>query len=331
MNVTVLHNPLSGYGRSNKVAQRLRRTLEIAGHRVSIVQVGAPAPAPTPAGANGHAANGQTSGQPSAPTNGHPAPASAAPPDVLVIVGGDGTLHHALGEAVASGVPVYHAPLGTENLFARQFGMDTRDATLLRALSRQSVRSVDLARLTLGAAGHPPVLRTFALMCSMGFDASVIHRRESARLKASGHGAYLLPILGAILAPRFPRLRIEVDGETVLDGARGQAIVANSRQYALRIDPAVRGDMGDGLLDLVMFPCGSALDLAGWSLTARLRRHTASPNLIYRTGRSITVTSLDGPAPVQVDGEAIRVHHARAEVDSMSVEVVPGALRVLEP
>ncbi|QKK09344.1 MAG: hypothetical protein HND58_15050 [Planctomycetota bacterium] len=54
----------------------------------------------------------------------------------MVAVGGDGTVYHALPQLLRSKTPVYHAPAGNENLFAREFGMTANPATLLGALKR---------------------------------------------------------------------------------------------------------------------------------------------------------------------------------------------------
>src|SRR5262245_9372375 len=54
----------------------------------------------------------------------------------LVLAGGDGTVHRAASDAITSAVPIYHVPCGNENLFAREFGMDRRVATLTGALER---------------------------------------------------------------------------------------------------------------------------------------------------------------------------------------------------
>src|SRR5262245_65799244 len=61
---------------------------------------------------------------------------------LLVVSGGDGAVRLAAGSAHRTGVPLYQIPRGTENLFAREFGMDRRPTTLLRALERFDVRHV---------------------------------------------------------------------------------------------------------------------------------------------------------------------------------------------
>ncbi len=67
-----------------------------------------------------------------------------------------------------------------------------------------------------------------------------------------------------------PRLTIEADGKVVASDVRGLAILANSRQYAIRLDPARRARMDDGLVDLVILPCSGRMSLLGWLIRAAL-------------------------------------------------------------
>jgi diacylglycerol kinase family enzyme len=124
----------------------------------------------------------------------------------------------------------------------------------------------------------------------------------------------------------------------VLEGARGTLVVANSRQYALRIDPARRADMSDGLLDLVFLPGRGAASMALWGLRCRLRRPIERRGAVYLTGREVRITS-EEPAPYQIDGDSPGWRGAglggAADGDgeplSLRVCVWPGAMRVLTP
>ncbi len=141
--------------------------------------------------------------------------------DLLIICGGDGTLHHTLPAVVGSGVPVYHLAMGTENLFARQFGMDRLPDTLASAIDRWQVQAVDVGRLMIGSASQP-----FVLMCSLGPDASVIRRLDEARRGPISHLSYLKPIAAELADLWLPRLTIDVDGQRLVENQQGMVVVA---------------------------------------------------------------------------------------------------------
>jgi len=254
------------------------------------------------------------------------------------VVGGDGTVHSAADSIIDSGVPVYHVPLGTENLFAREFSMSRDMQRLLGAIEHGTVRTIDVARSDGSASG--PSGR-FLIMCSVGADAGVVPRVSAMRNGSISHLSYAVPILAQVLRPRQPELSITVDGTGVVDREPGMAVVANSRQYAARIDPADRADPADGLLDVVFFRAETSLGLLNWVLSSRLRIHHQRDDLVYVRGRRIEIDAPGGPVPVQVDGEAPPAGRGGASRNGsaprrfatapVAPEDEPGAMRVLQP
>lgn len=288
MRIVIVHNPKSGRGRSAALGATIAEVLRRDGHEVDA--------SPIP------------------PRSEAPVPRWLAGAGALVVLGGDGTVHSLLPAASTSGVPLYHVPLGTENLFAREFGM-TRDISRLRAaIARAESRAVDVGECDG---------RLFAIMASAGPDASVIHRLDAARNGAISHLSYAPHIWAEFMDPRLPPMTIECDGEVVARDQPGMVVVANLRQYALRIDPACDAKPDDGLLDVVLFPARSAWGVLWWEAKSRVRLHQRDPRLIYRRAREVRVTSAV-KLPVQIDGEA-------APMTTITARVRAGALRVLMP
>src|SRR5581483_8755099 len=98
--------------------------------------------------------------------------ASTEDPDCrcLVAAGGDGTVGALVNER--PGVPITVLPAGTENLFARHFGLG-RDPARLAAIIAEG----RMARIDLGLTGA----RRFTLMAGIGFDADVVTRHHQVR------------------------------------------------------------------------------------------------------------------------------------------------------
>jgi diacylglycerol kinase (ATP) len=304
VHVVVLFNPTSGRGRGKRVAESIRLMLE--GGRAEVALF---ATAKEPPEVFRKRLAGALVGT-----------------DLLIVAGGDGTLHHTLPAVVGSGVPVYHLAMGTENLFAREFGMDRQPATLEGALAAWRIADVDVGML--GVDGRAPDRAIpFALMCSLGPDASVIRRLHRVRKGPISHLSYLKPIASELLNASLPRLTIEVDGRRIVENRIGLVVVANSRQYAWRIDPAHRASMSDGLLDAVFLPCESGVV----ALASLLRSKSGKPDeaMVYEQGKSIRVRAEhpDHPA-LQIDGE----HSAMEEGPlDLQMEIRPNCLKVLMP
>src|SRR6266567_4421436 len=90
-------------------------------------------------------------------------PASGEQADVVLLFGGDGTIHRHLGQLVRLGLPVLVVPAGSGNDFARALGLKrVRDS--LAAWRRfcggaNNLRSIDLGVITeVSASGTPPLL-----------------------------------------------------------------------------------------------------------------------------------------------------------------------------
>ncbi len=317
MNITLIINPKSGRGRAARVGQGVQAALERAGHVVFAEVVVRDLEID---------------------------PRS----ELVVLVGGDGTVHHVAPHAILCGAPIYQIPMGTENLFARQFGMTRDPEQLLSAIERQSIRRMDVAHIGVQdgsdsaeqrhAAGAAPRDRSahehstaFFLMLSVGPDASVVHRLAAARTGAIGHWSYIRPIVRECFSPMLRRVTVDIDGKRAIDGRRGLLVVANSREYGVRLDPASRASETDGLLDVVFFPAESSAELVVWAMRSRLRRHVRSSRLIYETGREVDIRSEEGPMPYQLDGEAGGFVGASGGGGAgVRIGVKPGALGVLD-
>lgn len=240
--------------------------------------------------------------------------------EAVAAIGGDGTVHALLPALRESRAAIYHAPLGTENLFAREFSFKPSAPHILAAVGSGVVRAIDLATLDLGNREIP-----FAIMCSVGPDAGVIRRLHAFRRGPITHASYLGPIAAEVLRPTIPRLTVEIDGRRAIDNQTGIAVIANMRQYAMRIDPAAEADPTDGLLDVVFMPCTTGLEALARTIDSRRRAHRG--DVLRARAKAIRVISEAPVAAAQADGELIPT---QGPLD-LSIRVAPGALRVLQP
>ena len=294
----ILYNPLAGGGKAHDAARRIETLLRGAGYETGL--------APTRAEA-GHETD-----------SGLPARLAAA--RTLIVVGGDGAVRSAADAAIGSRTPLYHVPLGTVNLFAREFAMTGRPRCLLGALRDHRVRWVDA-----GLAGG----RRFLLMASVGFDAQVVHDLASRRGASISRLSYLGPLVRQMRRWRPPKLAVTVDGAPLdLPGA-GMVVVANCRRYMWGLNPAARADMTDGKLDVVYLPIRGRADLLRWMGRCLRGRHRAHPRLVHCLGSSVRI-DCDEPQPVQLDGDP-SPDLAGGGSGTLNVEIQAAVLPVLLP
>jgi diacylglycerol kinase family enzyme len=258
---------------------------------------------------------------------------TAAEPDVLVAVGGDGTAGLALRALLdakrTEQTALAFLPVGTGNNAARSFGLrPLREgagalARALAAIARGRRRSIDV-----GLFDGRPFLGSVAI----GMDADVlalrnrIHRRLEGR--AGGYGLYLGGAVASLVrGDHGGRARLSLDGVCETRSLYNLAVV-NAPVYAgpLRFDG--ENDCADGLLDvhavaseweyLTEYP-------SAWLRYLRVRQGgSAPPSRFLRRAREIRV-EFERPVAAQADGEEI---HASA---SFRIGVLPRALRVCLP
>jgi diacylglycerol kinase family enzyme len=233
----------------------------------------------------------------------------------VVVVGGDGAVRLVAPAAAARSVPLWHAPTGTENLFARAFGMRADAGAIVGALEAGRMRALDLGQ----ANGEP-----FVLMASIGFDADVVHELAAVRRGAISHLSYAAPILRVARRWTPPRVRWRVDGEQEELG-EGMVVIGNLPNYGVGLNPAASAVPDDGELDAVFLPARSALELAAWVPLLRLGLHQRHPKLRERRGRVIEVDCEPG-SRVQLDGDAV---HGSDGLVALRATVDPGRLPVL--
>jgi diacylglycerol kinase (ATP) len=293
--IVILYNPISGAGRAALAADKVAALLREHGHSAVTL---ATRLTPTSQWLD-PALQGKAASSGDVPSSTPQGGEEGARADLLVVAGGDGAMRLAAPAACRINTAVYHLPFGTENLFAREFGMNRAPGTLLAALERQQFRTVDVGL----ANGH-----CFLLMVSVGFDAEVVHQLASTRSGAITHSTYLRPILATMRTWSPPTLEVDVDGARIVHGEPGMLVIANSRQYGWRIDPAWKADMSDGLLDVVFLPARTLAQVVMWALRCRMRRQFRHRSVRFARGRNVLVRS-DRPQHFQLDGDPPGVVH----------------------
>ena len=86
-----------------------------------------------------------------------------------------------------------------------------------------------------------------------------------------------------------PNINVTIDGQELETNEPSMIIVANSCQYAARLDPARDADMSDGQLDVVVLPIKSKLQLITWLVKCRRGSHLKDRRLIQCKGRHIKI------------------------------------------
>jgi diacylglycerol kinase family enzyme len=244
--------------------------------------------------------------------------AAAGSADLVVAVGGDGTVRSCADGLSGTDVPLGIVPVGTGNLLARTLGIPAHaKAALAIALDRRSAGGSVDRRIDLATADGTP----FTAMAGMGLDAAVV---AATRFKHHlGWLAYAMCGAAHIAMPPA-KFSICIDDGAAVEREARSVVVGNSGLLpgGFTLLPEARID--DGLLDIgALAPHG----LFGWPRVAtRVLTHSRHQDrqLEWWQGRKVEITA-HAMLPREVDGEVVVPDR------TLTVAVRPAALTVRCP
>lgn len=232
--------------------------------------------------------------------------------DLVVAVGGDGTINEVASELVHSNTALAIIPMGSGNGLARSLGIPLEIEQACELLSRGIVRNIDVGKVND---------RLFFLIAGIGFDARVGRAFEEHNHRG--------PLPYFYLSAKEFFEYIPETFEVIANGKTSkispfQLAVANGRQYGNNAYIAPDAKMNDGLLNVCIFH--------------RLPFHrlfTQLPKIFLGDMKDLpdteffTTTHLkiirNQDAVINIDGEPT---NASSELE---FTVIPGGLRVLTP
>jgi len=235
--------------------------------------------------------------------------------DLLIAVGGDGTVAEVAGAAREAAIPLGIIPGGSTNITARELGIPTNPHLAARLLfERHAVRTIDA-----GLSGD----RIFLHMAGAGMDSLLFDLADPALKRKVGWIAYLPAAVAALRRPlsRFTIRSREMEVEGV---ASPLVLVANGPSVIaplLKLDTRIRPD--DGNLDVLVMTATRPDQLARLLARIALRQLGGSPFVTAFATTDVEITA-DPPIATQFDGDVSGMTPARFTID-------PGSVRIIVP
>lgn len=239
----------------------------------------------------------------------------AAWADVLVAVGGDGTVGEIADIARRTGKVMGIIPGGSTNIVARELGIPTASDRAIRLLFESAGR----VTMDAGICGD----RTFLHMAGSGLDSLLFDLANPDLKRRMGWMAYLPAAMKALTHPmatytiRAPGRTIEQVKSPLVLIANGPSIIAPQ----IKVDSRVRVD--DGLLDVAVVTATRPDEIA--RVLARLATQQVfdSPLVEWFTTTELSFEASPEMA-VQLDGDvALRT--------PVSISIVPRSVTVIVP
>lgn len=238
--------------------------------------------------------------------------------DVVVAIGGDGTIHEVIQELAGSETALGVLPSGTINVWAREVGIPLDFNGACNILLYGQTRYIDLGRINE---------RYFLLMVGIGIDGEVTQAIEKKPVKRLGILGYLL--IAAWWGARYPAFRTTLDlGQRSMKANAIQIIIGNTQLYGGALKYTWQAKCDDGLLDICIIRKQSLLKRGAVIIDFLLRRHQRKQWVHYETSDTIKIYTRQ-PVAIQVDGEPMG--HTYIDERPTILRVVPRALKVIVP
>ncbi|SEM02348.1 lipid kinase, YegS/Rv2252/BmrU family [bacterium A37T11] len=230
--------------------------------------------------------------------------------DIVVAVGGDGTINEVASALVNKTTPLGIIPNGSGNGLALFLGIPANVNKALTKLNQYNVRTIDSGFIN----GKP-----FFNMAGFGFDALISHRFVHTNIR--GAFGYLKIILSEIRRYVPTKYVIEIDGVRYQRDAF-MISLANSPQYGNNAYISPKASVEDGLLDVCIIKPFPVYKLPELMYQLFNKKADKSNYVEIIKGKEMKIRAVE-PQFVHLDGES------QPQQELLHVKINPASLRVI--
>ncbi len=243
--------------------------------------------------------------------------------DLVLAVGGDGTVRAVCEVLADSDVAVALIPAGTGNLLARNLEIPLDESEALRVAFLGRRERIDLVRLTTDRGLESEQQHVFGVMAGIGIDAAIMDRTDKELKRAVGTAAYFIAAAQNANHPPLP-VSIRVDDGEWFKRKASVLLIGNVGVLTNNIRIIPDASATDGQLDLLVASPRTAADWVRLTTKVLTRARGADPRMDLLKGRRVEVRAERSDA-YQVDGDT------EGRCRTLEAEVMPSALTILVP
>lgn len=230
--------------------------------------------------------------------------------DILVAVGGDGTVNETASAIAGTTKTLGIVPFGSGNGLARFLKIPMDTARAIKNINAGNTIIMDAAKLNN---------QWFFNMAGLGFDAHI--SEVFSHDKQRGFKAYFQSSVQEISNYRSKNYQIEIDGK-LYEREAFMLSFANSSQFGNNAHVAPNASLHDGLLDVCIVKPFPVYRLPEMGLRMLTKWVESSKFVEIVRGRSIKVRRNE-PGPVHLDGEPGIIG------PEIEISIVPAILKVI--
>jgi diacylglycerol kinase (ATP) len=230
--------------------------------------------------------------------------------DMVVAVGGDGTVNEIASGLVGSDVTLGILPFGSGNGLSRFLSIPMDIQKAIENLNTGQTALIDSAEMN----GQP-----FFNMAGMGFDAHI--SEVFSHNKKRGFISYIQAAIKEIATYKPQHYHIEID-EIIYESEAFMLSLANSSQYGNDVHISPQASVQDGLIDVCIIKPFPLYRFPEMGLRMFFKTTDKSKYVEIIKGRHINITRT-APGPIHLDGEPQNADAA------IKINIVPASLKVI--
>ncbi|MDO4789485.1 MAG: diacylglycerol kinase family lipid kinase [Porphyromonas sp.] len=230
--------------------------------------------------------------------------------DVIIVIGGDGTVNEVARSLVGTSAILGIIPMGSGNGLARELGIPQNPEEAISTLMEHKWLSMDACTVNE---------EYFFCTCGVGFDAEV-SARFSERTQR-GPAGYVQEVVDTFFKHEPLRCEIDVDGKKSKNSLF-LLTCANASQYGNNAYIAPQADITDGIIDVTMIEEFSLVHSGQIAYQLFSKGLDKNPYTKQLRGKRIEI-KLQSPVHFHVDGDP------KPKTDLLLIEMKPKALNII--
>ena len=236
--------------------------------------------------------------------------------DLVLALGGDGTINEVANGMIGSRVPLGILPAGTANVLAVEMGLGGR---ISKAIPRLAGSSPE--RISVGVLHNELGTRYFLMMAGIGLDAEIVYGINAELKKAIGKLAYWVGGFSHVVKP-IPEFEAAFNGER---RRAGFVLASRVRNYGGDLEIATGANLLGNDLETIAFAGSNPLRYLLYFSGVLVRQlHRVPGATVEKCRRLECAAPADKRIYVQLDGE----YAGRLPA---TIEVLDDALTLLVP
>jgi YegS/Rv2252/BmrU family lipid kinase len=216
--------------------------------------------------------------------------------DIVVAVGGDGTINEVASQLVNTNTTLAIIPCGSGNGLARDLGISLRYKKAIQLINSLKTKKIDV-----GICNN----QYFFSLAGVGFDAKVAY--DFNRGKKRKFFGYVWAILKDFFSSKNQHFEIELEDEK-LTGDLFFITVANCSQWGYNVKVAPSAKLDDGIFTVTLCKKPSVFSIIPFGIKVLLGKIDYSKYSTLRTSNKITLTS-NSDFYYHIDGDAKGISH----------------------